>query len=366
ITIFSKPSGSGIHPAYLQAWTMLSGQLVEQGGVSTVTPQQKDSPQGSEKRRRRGLPFYLTWKGLTAIFSSRFLIFLHTFGAWVYPLLRLIPGRKILLFLPETITMEPGKNFLSYLLGLIREKLAVSLAHEILVNNPAVGERITSRYGKRAHYLPLAFSSPVLPEKMIFPEKVDPQKPYIFCHWPAGVDGDWEMVLKAFAQYPRYPLVMVASWQRTRQAQQLFNHYQAYQNLILLEESTVSASLTGLMQQAFAYVHADRNGGTSPYLVQAMSLGKAILCLDLPQHRETTGFQAAYFRHATQLISFLADHNRTYFKDLGLKMLQQTRFQQDATESQERILRLLHPPQSPLRIPFFSRRKARPSSLPVK
>ncbi|MEL6674747.1 MAG: hypothetical protein AAFR61_21245, partial [Bacteroidota bacterium] len=72
------------------------------------------------------------------------------------------------------------------------------------------------------------------------------------------------------------------------------------------------------------------------------------------------------FRHATQLISFLADHNRTYFKDLGLKMLQQTRFQQDATESQERILRLLHPPQSPLRIPFFSRRKARPSSLPVK
>jgi len=59
--------------------------------------------------------------------------------------------------------------------------------------------------------------------------------------------------------------------------------------------------LTHLRCHAFAYVHGHSVGGTNPSLLEAMSVGRAIICHDNVFNREVCGGSALYFKEAEEL-----------------------------------------------------------------
>lgn len=118
----------------------------------------------------------------------------------------------------------------------------------------------------------------------------------------AQVDNNLHVVLNAFETCPEKTLVMVSNWSITGYGASLKNEYlNKYPNIIILDAVYNPIEINAIRGNAKAYIHSHSYCGTSPSLVEAMSLGLPIISFDVPTNRETTKNQAYYFENSAGL-----------------------------------------------------------------
>lgn len=120
----------------------------------------------------------------------------------------------------------------------------------------------------------------------------------------AQIDNNLHIVLNAFTKMSTKKIVMISNWQVSEYGQKLKREYYGkYENIILLDAIYDKTILDTIRGNAHAYIHSHSYCGTSPSLVEAMSLGLPIICYDIPTNHETTHNKAIYFSSSDELIS---------------------------------------------------------------
>jgi glycosyltransferase involved in cell wall biosynthesis len=118
----------------------------------------------------------------------------------------------------------------------------------------------------------------------------------------AQVDNNLHLVLEAFRTTLDKTLVMVSNWSVSDYGIELKSEYKnKYPNIIILDAIYESKEINTIRGNAKAYIHSHSYCGTSPSLVEAMSLGLAIISFDVPTNRETTQGKAFFFKEENEL-----------------------------------------------------------------
>ncbi|WP_282038280.1 DUF1972 domain-containing protein [Saccharicrinis aurantiacus] len=141
------------------------------------------------------------------------------------------------------------------------------------------------------------------------------KEPYAVSVSRAQIDNNIHIVLEAFETFNKYKIVIVSNWDISEYGRRLKEKYSKHKNMILLDAIYNKEELDFIRGNASVYVHSHSRCGTAPSLVEAMSLKKAVISLDIPTNRETTKDSALYFSNTEELIAVL---NKTNISDLSI------------------------------------------------
>lgn len=137
----------------------------------------------------------------------------------------------------------------------------------------------------------------------------------------AQIDNNLHLVLEAFKNMPDKMLVMVSNWSISTYGVELKNEYcNKYTNIVILDAVYDSKEINAIRGNAFAYIHSHSYCGTSPSLVEAMSLGLPIVSFDVPTNRESTKNEAYFFSDSPSLINIVSSISEEQLKICGQKM----------------------------------------------
>jgi glycosyltransferase involved in cell wall biosynthesis len=137
----------------------------------------------------------------------------------------------------------------------------------------------------------------------------------------AQIDNNLHIVLSAFSKMPDKLLIMVSNWNISEYGRKLKSEFKdKYSNLILLDAIYESIEINSIRAYSKVYIHSHSYCGTSPSLVEAMSLKLPIVSFDVPTNRETTQNKAIYFSDSDELIFKIKNINQTELKLNSEKM----------------------------------------------
>jgi glycosyltransferase involved in cell wall biosynthesis len=111
--------------------------------------------------------------------------------------------------------------------------------------------------------------------------------------------------LDAFDDLDTWKVVIVSNWDVSSYGKDLKEKFRDRDNIVLLDAIYDKDELDFVRGNAQVYIHSHSRCGTAPSLVEALSLGQAIVSYDVPTNRETTKGQAFYFHDAASLRSLL-------------------------------------------------------------
>jgi glycosyltransferase involved in cell wall biosynthesis len=125
----------------------------------------------------------------------------------------------------------------------------------------------------------------------------------------AQFDNNIHVVLEAFEKFDKFKIVLVSNWEVSSYGKNLKKKYQNHPNMILLDAIYNKEELDYVRGNGSIYIHSHSRCGTAPSLVEAMSLGNAIVSFDVPTNRETTKDASLYFDDSNSLIEILNNLN---------------------------------------------------------
>jgi len=140
----------------------------------------------------------------------------------------------------------------------------------------------------------------------------------------AQVDNNLHLVLEAFKNTHERKLVMVSNWSISSYGMDLKSEYMnKYQNIILLDAVYEPKEINAIRGNAEAYIHSHSYCGTSPSLVEAMSLGLPIFSYDVPTNRETTQEKAFFFKNEGELQNLIKSVSKEdlFYNGKEMKMI---------------------------------------------
>lgn len=142
----------------------------------------------------------------------------------------------------------------------------------------------------------------------------------------AQLDNNIHVVLEAFETFTEYKIVLISNWNISNYGKDLKEKYKNHPNMILLDAIYDKDELDYIRGNGLVYIHSHSRCGTAPSLVEAMSLGNAIISYDVPTNRETTLGQAAFFSDSSSLVQVLneltnekLEINRKEMKEIASK-----------------------------------------------
>lgn len=130
-------------------------------------------------------------------------------------------------------------------------------------------------------------------------------EPYVVSVSRAQLDNNIHMVLDAFEGIQAFKLVIVSNWDVSTYGKDLKEKYKSRENILLLDAIYEKDELDFVRGNAQFYIHSHSRCGTAPSLVEAMSLGQAVVSYDVPTNRETTNGKAFFFHDAASLRDLL-------------------------------------------------------------
>ena len=120
---------------------------------------------------------------------------------------------------------------------------------------------------------------------------------------------------------PERKLVIVSNWAVSSYGLELKSEYlNKYQNIIILDAVYEPKEINAIRGNAIAYIHSHSYCGTSPSLVEAMSLGLPIFSFDIPANRETTKEKAFFFKNNFELSNLIKLKSKEDLKLNGKEM----------------------------------------------
>lgn len=133
-------------------------------------------------------------------------------------------------------------------------------------------------------------------------------------------ENNIHLILEAFSQGVKLPLVMVGNWQQGKYGKDLKQKYSGMENFFLLDPIYDQTELNELRAHCKIYLHGHSCGGTNPSLVEAMCLGLPIAAFDVNFNKETTEGKALYFNSPEDLREIVASVSHETLKTIGEHM----------------------------------------------
>lgn len=183
----------------------------------------------------------------------------------------------------------------------------------ILVDNNRLTEYVPARYQKKIVFIPYGVT---IPECSRIDSKVaeDHARPALSI--PTGEDY-WLVVSRLEPDNNIHTIVRAYSESRTKKHLLIVGSFSSCQYEVRVRETLKElpegknvvfsgsifnqSHLTHMRCHAFAYIHGHSVGGTNPSLLEAMSVGKAIIAHDNVFNREVCSRSALYFKDSSDL-----------------------------------------------------------------
>jgi glycosyltransferase involved in cell wall biosynthesis len=249
--------------------------------------------------------FYDGMSLLRAAFNSDVCLVLGVSGAIFFPILRIV-SRARLVCNPDGLEWKrakwsgPAKAFLKF-----SEWLAVKSAHTVIADSLIIKEFIADRYGVKSIFIPYGGDHIVVKNfgDELFKEFSVVRDCYFLNISRIEPENNSGMILEAFSRVPDQTLVMIGNWGDSSYGKHLYEVYRKCPNIRLLGAMfDRQAEKNYLRANCKGYVHGHSVGGTSPALVEALTLKRIPVCFDVSYNRSTCDGLGLYFRTADDLV----------------------------------------------------------------
>lgn len=231
------------------------------------------------------------------------LLVLGVSGCTFLPILKIFSKAKIIVNIDglEWKREKWGKFAKSFLK--FSEKIAVRYADAIVTDNKVIQDHVTNTYDKKSTLI--AYGADHV-EKMSISKELLNQYPFLNERYAFTVcriepENNLHIILEAFSEQNRLPLVIIGNWKASKYGQDLLDRYDSVDHMYLLDPIYDQKILNQIRSNTYVYIHGHSAGGTNPSLVEAMFLGLPIFAYGVNYNRETTENSAAYFLNTMEL-----------------------------------------------------------------
>lgn len=257
-----------------------------------------------------------------ALFYADVLLVLGVAGAWTFPFVRWFTGKKIIVSIDGIEWKRDKWNLLAKGYLFWAESVAVKYSHIDISDNESIQDYTAMRYNSLSriieygadHTVP-SFSNPKNSQKYPFLNDA-----YAFKVCRIEPENNVDLVLEAFAQLPKYKIVIVGNWNNSSFGVQLRLKYGSHKNIHLLDPIYDQKSLDEIRGNALLYIHGHSAGGTNPSLVEAMYLGLPIISYGVSYNKTTTENKSLYFKSKDELIQIIKSAQVAQLKQQGKLM----------------------------------------------
>lgn len=265
---------------------------------------------------------YDTLSILHSLWYADVLLILGVAGAWILPFVKFFTNKKIIISIDGIEWKRdkwswPAKMYLYW-----AERIAVKYSHCDISDNESIQDYTAIRYGSLSNVIEYGADHTM----SVSPEDSDVEKypflvrPYAFKVCRIEPENNIELILEAFSDHGKQPLVLVGNWAKSNFGSTLKEKYKSNKNLILLDPIYDQREIDLLRGNCSLYIHGHKAGGTNPSLVEAMYLGLPIMSFDVSYNRTTTEGKALYFKNIEDLKLLLTNTKSIELKKLGVLM----------------------------------------------
>lgn len=184
----------------------------------------------------------------------------------------------------------------------LSERFAVWFSHAVIADNQGIRRHVLRSYGRESALI--AYGGDAHTPAETAPAASDTRfarGTYFLAVCRIEPENNVAEVLEGFASIPSQRLVIVGNWNVSPYARALRSQYCERSSIELLDPIYDRDRLDALRLGARACVHGHSAGGTNPSLVEAMSVGMAVLAFDVDYNRFTTAQRAAYWSDSASL-----------------------------------------------------------------
>lgn len=286
-------------------------------------------PSEWEKARLVYLPFLPTgiqgriYRGLSilhACWTQDLILLLGVRGSIFLSLIKLITRTKILLHVDELRwKKEKSGSIIRKIVQTTQERIGIQLAQQIVTNNQAIASYLEEEYQVTSKVIPLAGTHA---KKISLSSEIKEKHPFLSKRYALSVSriapyNHTDMILQAFARYPKYELVIIGDWTQTSYSRKLKIDYEGYENIHMLNPIYDAGLFGQIRSQAHVFIHSQQVGGTPLALVEAMNLGLPTLAFDEKYNREAMKSEGLFFAHYRQIISHLETLNPSRHEEIS-------------------------------------------------
>jgi glycosyltransferase involved in cell wall biosynthesis len=240
---------------------------------------------------------------LHALFYADVLMVLGVSGGVILPFVRRFTNKKIIVSIDG---IEWKRNKWSRLAKCYlwwAEKTAVKYSHADIADNESIQDYTAYRYKTLSNIIEYGADhtlkiNPTAEHYTTYPFL---QKPYAFKVCRIEPENNIHVVLEAFSNQNKMPLVMIGNWKNSDYGRQLHEKYSQHPLIRLLDPIYDQGKLDLIRSNAALYVHGHSAGGTNPSLVEAMYLGLPIIAFKVSYNLTTTENSAWYFSTAADI-----------------------------------------------------------------
>ncbi|MFN0187818.1 MAG: DUF1972 domain-containing protein [Bacteroidia bacterium] len=260
-----------------------------------------------------------------AIRKADVLVVLGVSGAMIFPLLKLVTRKKIIVNIDGQEWKRPKWNWFAKSVLKFSEQMAVRFADVVVTDNKVIQHYVQSNYNRSDSWL-IEYGGDHVKSQPFTNSQFEQYpflvEPYAFNVSRIEPENNIHMILDAFSRVPQQSLVIVGLWNHGKYGMELKSKYSNYPNIHLLDPIYDQNQLNSIRSNAKFYVHGHSAGGTNPSLVEAMCLGLPILSYGINFNRDTTNHRARYFNNAEELLTQLSFFSKTDLTQMGLELQQ--------------------------------------------
>lgn len=204
----------------------------------------------------------------------------------------------------------------------LSEKLAMKYADEIILDNEALREIVTSTYGNRDYQL-ITYGSEIKSisesEKAIgLPKK----EKYLLALCRIVPENNVRMILSTISKLPHLKLIFIGNWNVNSFSRTVYKQYKDFSNIELREANYNQNAIDLLRKNCSAYIHGHSAGGTNPSLVEAMGSGAPVFAYDARFNRETMKSEGIFFKSEQELAQALQSFSENQLLEAGNRLKQ--------------------------------------------
>lgn len=250
---------------------------------------------------------------LNSLNKADTLVVLGVGGAFLFPLIRLLTKKKIVVNIDGLEWRRQKWGFFAKAYLRSQEKIAVMFAHKVIADNEAIQSYLKEKYSRGSFYAPYGSNhTSYIPLKDSTKIKLRIEKSsYFFAVCRIEPENHIRLILNAFSLLPELRLIIIGNWKASNYGNLLLENYEEHKNISMLDPVYDLSKLDELRSNCLAYVHGHSAGGTNPSLVEAMHLGLAVIAWDVDYNRYTTENNALFFNSVSELSAILVKiHNQ--------------------------------------------------------